>query len=71
LEKLLTADEVAEQLRLSRWTVYGWAREGILPSVRLGGRVLFDPGDIQAAIARAKQPAASPGGPGLADATRP
>lgn len=35
LERLLTAEEVADLLRVSRSTVYEWARLGLLPSVVL------------------------------------
>lgn len=34
---LLTAEEVAAHLRLGLSTVYGLARSGELPSMRLGG----------------------------------
>ena len=43
-EKLLTADEVAAVLNVSRKSVYKWAEAGRLPFIRLGGRVVrFDP----------------------------
>lgn len=37
---LLTAGEVAARLRVNRVTVYRWADEGSLRSVRLGRRAL-------------------------------
>ena len=46
--RLWTADEVASHLRLARSTVYGLARSGELPSVRVAGRVRFRQADLQA-----------------------
>jgi excisionase family DNA binding protein len=36
MDKLFTADEVADYLRVDRNTVYIWCREGILPAVKIG-----------------------------------
>jgi excisionase family DNA binding protein len=33
----LTAQEVADRLRVHRRTIYRWARDGRLPAVRVGG----------------------------------
>lgn len=41
LPRLLTAQEVAEQTALPLARVYELAREGLLPSVRLGRAVRF------------------------------
>ena len=38
---VLSAKVVAERLGVTPHTVYAWAREGTLRSVRAGGRVLF------------------------------
>ena len=38
---ILTADEVAEFLRLDRKTVYDYAGRGEIPCQRLGKRILF------------------------------
>ena len=47
----LTADEVAQYLRLpSRKAVYEWVRRGLLPSRRLGRRVLFNREEVDAAL---------------------
>lgn len=40
LPDVLTADEVAEVLRVGRNTVYDCVRTGAIPSVRLGRRLL-------------------------------
>jgi excisionase family DNA binding protein len=36
LDKLLTADEVADYLRVDRNTIYIWCREGVLPAMKMG-----------------------------------
>lgn len=38
--ELLTAAEVAERLRIQPATVLGWARDGVIPSLRLSHKVL-------------------------------
>ena len=40
--KLYTADEAAEALRLSKWTVWKYGREGKLRTVRFGRTVRYD-----------------------------
>lgn len=37
--KLLTAEELADHLRIEKDTVYRWTRAGKIPSIRLGGRL--------------------------------
>lgn len=48
--RLLTADEVAEQLRVSKAHIYDQARAGHLPHVRVGRYVRFVQEDIDAWI---------------------
>ena len=43
---LLTARQVAEQLAVSQRFVYDLAARGDLPSIRMGGAVRFDQGDV-------------------------
>ena len=41
--EMMTADEVAEKLRVRPGTVRGWAREGLIPVIRLTSKVVrFD-----------------------------
>jgi excisionase family DNA binding protein len=40
---LLTADELAQFLHLSRKHIFRMAKAGRIPSVRIGGSVRFDP----------------------------
>lgn len=44
---MLTVDETAALLRLHRLTVYKQAREGKLPSVKIGGRRLVPAAAIE------------------------
>ena len=37
----LNSDELSVELHISTWTARDWARKGILPSVKVGNRVLF------------------------------
>jgi len=48
--RLKTAHEIAALLRVHRNTVLRYARTGVLPAVRVGHRVLFDPVEIEKAI---------------------
>ena len=57
IEPLLTAEQVAGLLGLSVDSVYGYARKGRLPRVRLDRAVRFRPADVRAFIERAAQPA--------------
>jgi excisionase family DNA binding protein len=48
---LLTAEELAQRLRLRPSTIKRWAQGGLIPSIRLSGRVVrFDPGDVECAL---------------------
>jgi len=49
-ERLLTANEVAEILRVGRATVYRWAEQGWLPAIRVGNTVRFNLTDVQRAL---------------------
>lgn len=40
--KLYTAEEAAEVLRLSKWTVWKYGREGKIKTVRFGRTVRYD-----------------------------
>ena len=40
--KLYTAQEAAEILRMSKWTVWKYGREGKLKTVRFGRTVRYD-----------------------------
>jgi len=42
--------DVADVLNVSRKTVYKLATSGVLPSVKFGGALRFDPADVDAFI---------------------
>jgi excisionase family DNA binding protein len=50
---LLTAEEVAELLRLPASTVYDLARTGRLPHLRIGRALRFSQSDLEAHLAEA------------------
>lgn len=56
-KQLLTVDEVAGALRLSRRTVYQMVRDGELVAVKFGRRTLFRQATIDALIASHEQQA--------------
>lgn len=59
LRSVLTADEVAEEFRITAETVYRWAREGELKALDLPGRVVrFRREDIEAILRGEKASAA-------------
>jgi len=60
VKKLLSVDEVAEQLGISVHTVYAWAGSGRIPVVKLGRRTLFDPDVIQHWISDCSRGGAGP-----------
>ncbi|WP_338826412.1 hypothetical protein MTBGP_13340 [Moorella thermoacetica] len=41
LRETITAEEVAEIIGVSEWTVYDLARRRVIPHIRVGRRVLF------------------------------
>lgn len=47
---LVTAEEISTELSITPARVYDLARQGVLPSVRLGRQIRFDPERIKAWI---------------------
>ncbi len=47
-ESLLTPQELADWLKMSRVWVYKQAENGLLPFHRVGDAIRFDPGEIRA-----------------------
>ncbi len=41
--KMLNAAEVAGMIGVSKYTVYEWARKGIIPTLKIGPRKVFFP----------------------------
>ncbi len=48
--------EVSEYTSLPKTTLYEWAGQGKIPSIKIGRRVLFDLNDIDKAMASLKRP---------------
>lgn len=48
--KLLTAEEVAQLLRVNRSSVYRWVEQGLLPAVKIGRTVRFNPDTVKAVL---------------------
>ena len=44
---ILTADEVADYLKLSKITIYKLAKDGVLPGFRVGGSWRFSKANIE------------------------
>ena len=53
---LLTVNELAQHLGISRWTVYRLVRSHELPAVRVGERIRFRPADVDAYLERGAGP---------------
>lgn len=50
---LITAEQMAERLNLSPGTIKRWAQSGVIPSLRLSGRVIrFDPAEVEEHLRR-------------------
>jgi excisionase family DNA binding protein len=47
LSLAISVNDAALALSLSPWTIRKWIKKGIIPSIRLGRRVLVSPGDLE------------------------
>lgn len=48
---LITAEQMGERLSLSAGTIKRWANEGIIPCLKLSGKVVrFDPEEVESAL---------------------
>jgi excisionase family DNA binding protein len=56
MSEFLTADELAERLRLRPGTVRRWALAGKIPAIRISPKVVrFDPSDVERALREAAE----------------
>ena len=55
MSNLFGVEDTAHRLGISVWTVYRWARQGRLTSIRLGRRRLFAEADLEALIATSRR----------------
>jgi excisionase family DNA binding protein len=65
----MTAEEVAQALRLGLSTVYGLARSGDLPSLLIGSAVRFDPLDVETYKAQCRRTTTKPASGGATNLT--
>lgn len=54
---LLTAEQAAEYLNISLWTLRQWCSQRRIPCIKLGRAVRFDPVSLAAYVAAHTQPA--------------
>jgi putative molybdopterin biosynthesis protein len=52
--RLLTAQQAAERLGITKSTVYDWVNRGYIPHHRFGRLVRIDPAELEAYIVRAR-----------------
>ena len=51
MSDMVTAEELAKRLSLSAETIRLWAREGIIPAIKITGKVIrYDPADVDRAL---------------------
>src|SRR6267143_1582245 len=55
MKQYLDIAALAERLLIKRSTLYAWAEQGMIPHVKLGRLLRFDPDEIDALIAEAKR----------------
>ncbi len=60
MERYLTPEEVADQVRVTRRTVYEWLRQGRLQGLRAGRWWRIRPADLEAFLTGRVQGAAPP-----------
>lgn len=59
VERLLTASEAAQILRIHLVTLYSWVSEGRLPSIKMGRKRLFDARTLRKWISQQSDPVSS------------
>jgi len=59
--ELITPEQLAQRLNVSRRCLGNWARERIIPMVKIGRICRFDLRKVRAALARYEQEAATTG----------
>jgi excisionase family DNA binding protein len=52
--QLIDVRSTAATLGVSRWTIYYWARAGVLQSVKLGRRRLFELAELEKSVKRGR-----------------
>lgn len=47
MNKLLDLEDVCQRYRISKWTLYQWTSKGLIPHLKIGGKILFREIDIE------------------------
>ena len=55
MSNLISSVEAANRLGISIWTLYNWVRAGLLPSIRINRKILFDPKDVECLIEKSRK----------------
>jgi excisionase family DNA binding protein len=58
--KMLAVETIAEEADVTHWTVRTWCREGRLPYMKIGRRILVDEEDWKALLMESRRPAKRP-----------
>lgn len=54
-EQLLTSDEVADILKVSKMTLHRWNKRGVLPKIEIGSKRRYRRADIEAFIEKSRE----------------
>lgn len=54
MRQLFSVKETAEYFSVNQWSLYRWLYQGLLPYVKIGGRIRIDRDDIEAYIKKHK-----------------
>ena len=57
MEQLLSVEQAAELLNISKWTLAVWKIKRKIPFIKMGKRTLFDPHDLKQFVDSCKIPA--------------
>ena len=50
MEELLTPEDLTKTLKVERTTLYRWARQGVIPAIKVGKYWRFRESDVEAAL---------------------
>jgi excisionase family DNA binding protein len=56
MERLLSVEQAAELLNVSKWTLAVWKIKRKIPFIKMGKRTLFDPHDLKQFVDSCKVP---------------
>lgn len=56
MAEVLNINELAQRIKVSRWTIYAWVSSKFIPHIKLRGRLLFNWDDVEKWIAKNSVP---------------